>query len=57
MKTELMNSPEDWKDNTKLKKIGWSNIKASLYTSRSDLINLIKNQDDLYLLNKFQDTD
>lgn len=55
LKTELMNSPDDWKDNTELRKIGWATLKNSLYNSRSELIDLIANQDDSYLQNKFRD--
>lgn len=57
LKTDLMNSPEDWKDNAELLEIGWAALRNSLYTSRLELIALIENKDDTYLLNKFQDTD
>ncbi|CAN5366410.1 hypothetical protein BH09BAC3_BH09BAC3_33430 [soil metagenome] len=57
LKTELMNSPDDWKDDTDLKKIGWTDLKNALYESRSELIDLIVNQDDTYLQTKFLDTD
>jgi uncharacterized damage-inducible protein DinB len=56
-KTELMNSPDDWKDNTALKELGWENLKSALYDSRTELINLIANRDDTYLDIKFMDTD
>lgn len=52
-----MNSPDDWKDDTDLKKIGWTDLKNALYESRSELIDLIVNQDDTYLQTKFLDTD
>ena len=52
-----MNSPDDWKDNTALRKTGWTILKNALYKSRSELIDLIINQDDAYLQTKFLDTD
>lgn len=57
LKNELMNSPDDWKDDAELKKIGWNNLKKALYDSRAELIELFTNQDDSYLETKFQDTD
>jgi uncharacterized damage-inducible protein DinB len=57
LKTELMNSPDDWKDNIELGKLGWANLKNSLYNSRIELIELFTNQDDTYLENKFLDTE
>ena len=57
LKTELMNSPDDWKSNAELGKIEWANLKNALYDSRSELINLFADQDDRYLENKFLDTD
>lgn len=57
LKTELMNSPADWKDNAALSKIGWANLKNGLYQSRYELIKLLQNQDDTYLETKFLDTD
>ena len=56
-KTELMNGPDDWKDNLTLGNIGWINLKNALYASTSDLINLILNHDDTYLETPFRDTD
>jgi uncharacterized damage-inducible protein DinB len=56
-KTELMESPDDWKDNTALQKIGWTNLKNALYASTSDLINLLVHHDDEYLETRFRDTD
>ena len=52
-----MTSPDDWKDEAVLRKIGWVNLKDALYTSTGDLINLIAGKDDSYLQTKFQDTD
>jgi uncharacterized damage-inducible protein DinB len=57
MKTELMNSPDDWKDNNELTKIGWVNLKNVFYESTLTLIHALENQDDTYLETKFQDTD
>jgi uncharacterized damage-inducible protein DinB len=57
LKTELMNSPDDWKNNIELKKFGWNHLKNALYDSRPELINLFADQDDTYLENKFLDTD
>ena len=56
-KTELMNSPDNWKDNIELKEIGWTNLKNALYASKHNLIDLIHNQDDKYLETRFCDTD
>jgi uncharacterized damage-inducible protein DinB len=56
-RTELMNSPDDWKSNATLRELGWAALKNSLYQSRSQLIDLIANKDDDYLETKFQDTD
>ena len=57
LKTELMNSPADWKGNTELSEFGWTNLKNALYNSRIELIELFENQDDTYLESKFLDTD
>jgi len=57
MRTELMNSPEDWKDNTELARMGWMNLKNEFYKSRFELIQLLQNQEDDYLENKFLDTE
>lgn len=57
LKTELMNSPADWKDNIELRKVGWPNLKNALYDSRIELIELFANQEDTYLDSKFQDTE
>ena len=57
LRTELMNSPDDWKDNTELSKIGWIELKNAFYNSQSELIRLIESQDDTYLEIKFLDTD
>ena len=56
-KTELMNSPDDWKDNVELSKIGWTNLKNALFDSRIDLIELFENRDDTYLETRFLDTE
>lgn len=56
-KTELMNAPTDWIDNTELRKLGWTNLKNALYDSRKELIELFANQDDAYLETRFRDTE
>lgn len=56
-RTDLMNSPDDWKDNIALSKIGWANLKQLFYESTVALINAVKNEDDSYLETKFLDTD
>jgi len=56
-RTELMNSPDDWKDNSMLSKIGWPPLKNDFYNSQLALIDLMKSQDDTYLETKFLDTE
>lgn len=53
---DLMHTPDDWKDKEELKGIGWQSLKQALYDSRQQLIDLIKDHDDSYLLTRFQDT-
>lgn len=57
LRTDLMNSPDDWKDNTELSKNGWIQLKNAFYDSQSDLIHLIESQDDSFLETPFLDTD
>lgn len=57
LRRELMNAPEDWKDNSELKTFGWSNLKNALYDSRLELIELFANHDDTYLETRFLDTE
>jgi len=56
-KTELMNSPDDWKNNVEIAHVGWTTLKNALYESRIELIELFVNQDDTFLDNKFLDTE
>ncbi|NOT74220.1 MAG: DinB family protein [Cyclobacteriaceae bacterium] len=56
-KIELMNSPDDWKDNDQLRKFGWTNLKNDLYKSRTELIDLFEGRDDTYLETRFQNTE
>ena len=56
-RTDLMNGPDDWKDNAQLRKIGWTQLKKSLYESTKSMINLIKDKDDSYLDTHFQNED
>ena len=56
-KNELMHSPEDWKDNSQLKIIGWPQLKQALFESSKSMIKLIEGKDDAYLDTRFQDTE
>ena len=56
-KTELMESPADWKDNAALRELGWVQLKQALYESTRDVIDLIRQQDDVYLETRFRNTD
>lgn len=44
-----MNSPENWRANDELKKIGWKKLKTDFFDSQIELIELIKNNSDDYL--------
>jgi uncharacterized damage-inducible protein DinB len=55
-RTDLMHSPNDWKDNIALGKIGWTNLKRLFYESTVTLINALQDQDDAYLETKVLDT-
>lgn len=57
LRTELMNSPDDWKDNTELSKTGWTELKNAFYNSQAELIRQLESKDDKYLDTKFLDTD
>jgi uncharacterized damage-inducible protein DinB len=57
LKRELMNSPDDWKDNAELIKFGWTNLKNALYDSRLELEELFADHDDTYLERRFLDTE
>ena len=57
LRTELMNSHDDWKNNVELNKIGWTNLKKAFYESQLELIHALEDQDDTYLETKFLDTD
>ena len=54
-RTDLMNSPEDWKNNEVLIETGWEKIKAQFFASTVTLIKVLENQDDSYLEIKFAD--
>lgn len=56
-RTELMHSPDDWKDIGTLQKTGWPALKEQLYKSTITMIGALENQDDSYLQTMFQDTD
>ncbi|HEU5166271.1 MAG TPA: DinB family protein [Chitinophagaceae bacterium] len=55
-RTDLMNGPDDWKDNDELFKIGWYNLKNAFYQSTLTLIDALEDHDDDYLETKFLDT-
>jgi len=54
-RTDLMNSPEDWKDNAVLKSIGWASLKNEFYESTAALISILQDKNDDWLKTKFQD--
>lgn len=54
-RTDLMNSPEDWKNNDALRETGWEKIKAQFFASTVTLIKVLENQDDSFLEIKFAD--
>jgi uncharacterized damage-inducible protein DinB len=56
-RTDLMNSPEDWKDNHTLRNIGWNNLKNLFFESTVTLIKILENEDDSFLEKIFLDTD
>jgi len=51
-----MSSPENWKSNSELKMGGWEELKTSFDKSQLDLLELLKNNNDEFLLTKFADT-
>ena len=57
LQTDLMNSAEDWKDNTILQKIGWTALLQRFYDSTQALIDHMRAHDDSYLEIKFLDTE
>jgi len=54
-RTELMDSPEDWKTNKELAPLGWEQLKKELSSTKQALIDLISGEDDEFLKTKFQD--
>lgn len=54
--TDLMNSPDDWKDNTTLAANGWSALKEQFFASTETLVQALEGQDDAYLQTPFRDT-
>lgn len=44
-------SPENWKDNEELRKIGWEKLKADLRKSQAELIAFLADKNDDYLEN------
>ena len=57
LRTELMDSPADWKTNEELNKTGWTQLKDDFYGSQSELVDLLETKDDSFLETKFLDTD
>ena len=55
--TDLMNSPDDWKDNATLRNMGWDRLKELLYESTELLDQVLQGKDDTYLTTRFQGTD
>ncbi|CAN5404829.1 hypothetical protein BH23BAC1_BH23BAC1_29500 [soil metagenome] len=49
--TLTMESPENWRTNQELKKIGWGQLKEDFYQSQQELINFIENKEDSFLDN------
>jgi uncharacterized damage-inducible protein DinB len=56
-RTDLMNSANDWKGNSELKKLGWTHLKNLFFESTTALISALENQDDVYLDTIFLDTE
>lgn len=54
-RTDLMNSPDDWKDNTTLQQIGWTALLETFYQSTVTLIAALKDKDDSFLEIPFRD--
>lgn len=50
-------SEENWLSNDKLRRIGWDRIKNEYGKSLSKLVELLKVQDDDFLMEKYYDTD
>jgi uncharacterized damage-inducible protein DinB len=46
-------SPQNWRTNEELKKIGWQKLKADFYQSQQELIQLIENKSDEYLESEY----
>ena len=43
------NSPENWRDNSELKEVGWKKLKSDFYQSQQKVIDLIKDKPDNFL--------
>jgi hypothetical protein len=48
-RTDLMNSPDDWRNNIDLEKWGWTNLKDAFYNRRKELIDLLEGRDDSFM--------
>lgn len=51
-----MESPDNWKSNDELKKIGWKKLKEDFYASQYHLIRIIEVKDDTFLDQVYRDT-
>jgi uncharacterized damage-inducible protein DinB len=55
-RTDLMNSPEDWRSMEELRTIGWTRLTSELEESKMQLINALTDQNDDFLQTPFLDT-
>ncbi|MGN6418767.1 MAG: DinB family protein [Pseudobacter sp.] len=44
-----MNSPENWKSNEALKKVGWEKLKTDFYSAVNDLVQLLETKEETFL--------
>lgn len=51
-----MKSPDNWKSNDALKKVGWKKLKEDFYASQYHLIRIIEIKDDDFLYQVYEDT-
>jgi uncharacterized damage-inducible protein DinB len=55
-RTDLMDSPEDWRSNEELRTIGWTRLTTELEESKIQLIKTLSDQNDAFLQTPFLDT-
>ena len=53
--TDLMNSPDDWKDNTTIARTGWAALQQQFVASTADMISALQGRDDEYLQTPFRE--